>query len=62
MKNIIDAIIINGVKYNRVEATISFQDCDECDLEKICSINLDFGCMCAYASECGYVWKTDKKI
>ena len=58
MKNIIDAIVINGVIYNRVEAKTDYT-CDECDLEEICSINLDFSCMCAYASENGYIWKTD---
>ena len=59
MKNIIDAIIINGVKYNRVEAKTEYT-CDECDLEKICSNNSDLGCICDYASESGYVWKIDK--
>ena len=60
MKNIIDAIIINGVVYNRVKATTPYQVCDECDLEKICSNDIDFGCMCNYACESIDVWKINK--
>lgn len=61
MKNIIDAIVINGIIYNRVEAKTDYT-CDECDLEEICSNDSDFSCMCNYACDSGYMWKVNNKL
>lgn len=60
MKNIIDAIVINGVKYDRVKAKTRYT-CDKCDLEKICSKDSDLSSVCVYASEIGYMWKVNNK-
>ena len=59
-KNIIDSIIINGIIYNRVEATNPYFSCDECDLEEICSNDSNISLVCEYASESNYIWKIKK--
>ena len=60
-KNIIDAIVINGMIYNRVEATNPCFSCDECDLEEICSNDSNISLVCEYASEGNYIWKNKRR-
>lgn len=56
----IDSIIINGIIYNRVEAT-SNNTCDACHLDEICSKYSNISLVCEYASEGNYIWKTKHK-
>lgn len=52
----IEAIIIDGVRYNRVEAETS-QGCQECHLKELCDEPNGFGDICWQSTKLGECWK-----
>lgn len=56
----IEAIIINKVKYNKVQATTNLV-CEECDLSDFCSNSSFFSILCQYEVEPNNTWKKDDK-
>ena len=53
----IEAIIVDGVRYDRVQAKTEFV-CEECELREVCEEDKDYAVMCGVLiSELGECWK-----
>lgn len=53
----IEAIIVDGVRYDKVKAKTEFV-CEECELREVCEEDNDYAVFCgALVSELGECWK-----
>ena len=53
----IEAIIVDGVRYDKVKAKTEFV-CEECELREVCEEDKDYAVFCgALNSELGECWK-----
>ena len=53
----IEAIIVDGVRYDRVTAKTEFV-CEECELREVCEVDNDYAVFCgSLISELGECWK-----
>ena len=53
----IEAIIVDGVRYDKVKAKTEFV-CEECELREVCEEDTDYAVFCgALISELGECWK-----
>ena len=55
----IEAIIVDGVRYDKVEAMTEFV-CYECDLKEVCEGNKGFGDICWRLSQLYECWKREE--
>lgn len=53
----IEAIVVNGIRYDNVKAKTEFV-CEECELREVCEEDKDYAVMCGVLiSELGECWK-----
>lgn len=52
----IEAIIVDGVRYDKVTAKTE-SVCEECELREACEDNKGFGDICWHLSQLGECWK-----
>lgn len=57
----IEAIIVDGVRYDKVQAKTEFV-CEECELRELCEdVNKDFVFVCKGCAKYGECWKARKE-